>query len=468
MAIAPKIEWLDTYKTSSGTQLKKYFTQNANAKWTKNKNYFWTLDAQTGQQLGIAPVMGKYYISPNDIAWIIQAAQDPSAAETVKPYQGAINNLLEKMLTLSSYKNVSAFRNAALKNDKTSAAVNLVRAVDDAMTGPSNLIASASKIGRDPVDFYDFISYRIPSTSPRTQSWTRNQFSQIANFMGNWIGFQNPAINQEIAGAINSGLSAYEVEQQLYSSNPDSSLAVSARSFQNAFPALVKSRQDGTDIGINSPAEYLQVKNNYLTALRPYGLDKEFDNKELDSLMTNGVTNQDLGKWAGMTWEMVQNADPQLKANLKEAFGISDKDLQAYLLRPENVGSEKITDAIRANKLYTQGQSAGVTLNDAYRLTGLVDQGDISQQQAQQAVQKAAAMQNLGQEAFGFQQGTQTTANAQDIMGAVVPEFAPNATAAAESARTVQRAQEERAQATKAGGNLLTNQSGVKGAGRAQ
>lgn len=467
------ISWLDTYKATKGNKLPSTFTNNASG-WPTDFNSKWAIDSTLGQQLGIAPKNGKYYISGGALAWLAAAASDSTATATVKPYNQAISDLIVGQLVGqydSARAHLKSYQLAAAGGNAAEASNFLVQAMNDVMNKGPKLYSQAvrdNNIG-NVVDMSNY--YRlIPSSQNQfSTKWKLNQQAQINDFMGFWTGAKNPAVVNEIANAINNGQSAWEVQKALYASNPNDKanpLAAAAQQFQQAFPALVQAYQKGTAIAVSSPAEYMRVKNDYINQLRVYGMDRMFKPTDYDQMILNHVNPSDLGKWANTAYESYQNTSPEIKQALADKWGLKPEQVMAYLMLPENVGSERIADDIKAQNLYVAGKNAGVTQNDAYRLTGLMDQGMISGQQAQQAVQQAAANQNLQQQSYGM--NNQTTATAQDVMSAATPEFAGDATKALEAAQKVSQAKQEREQASKSGGQMVANQTGVIGAGQVQ
>lgn len=466
------IDWLDVYKATKGGSLPAAYTNNASG-WSSDATKKWAIDATTAKSLGVkVNANGKYYISGSTVAWLAESMNSTTLATD---HGAAVSNFLVGQLVGkydSAKAHLASYQRAAQSGSNAEANGFLIQALNDVMKNGPKLYsqAVADTNLNSAIDMSNY--YKLIPTGEDTSittKWKLGQQQQINDFMGFWTGAKNPAVANQIANAINGGKSAWEVQKALYTSNPkdpSNPLAAAASQFQQAFPALVQAYKKGIAIAVDSPAQYMRLKDEYTNQLRTYGLTSMFKPTDYDQMMLNHVLPSDLGKWANMAYESYQNADPTIKQALANKWGLSQEQVMAYLMLPENVGVERVADDIKAQNLYVAGKSAGVTEPDAYRLTGLMDQGMISGQQAQQAVQQAALNQNLQQQSYGMD--NQTTATAQDVMSATTPEFAVDATKAVEAAQKVSQAKQEREQASKAGGQMAATQAGVIGAAPVQ
>jgi len=475
------IEWLDAYKKSKNNELPSAFQNNA-SEWFSDATKQWMIDATTAKNLGVKPnANGKYYVSGSTLAWLTQAISDSTAINTVKPYNNAIFGLLVGQLAGkydSSQSHLISYQRAAQNGSPVEATNFLIAALNDVMQNGPKLYDQAVRSANlnnavDMSNYYKLVPQRSTGTSSSSSGpsadWKLSQRQQISDFMGFWTGAKNTAVAGEIATAINSGKSAWEVQQALYKSNPNdpkNTLRTAAGRFQAAFPALTQAAKQGIQIAVDSPAQYMRLKDDYINQLRSYGLNTMFKPGDYDQMMLNHVLPSDLGKWANTAYNSYQNAPSEIKQALANKWGLNESQVMAYLMLPENIGVQRVEDDIKAQNLYVAGKSVGVTEPDAYRLTGLMDQGMISGQQAQQAIQQAALNQNLQQQSYGMD--NQTTATAQDVISATTPEFAVDSATAVAAAEKVSRAEQEREQASKAGGQMAATQAGVIGAAPVQ
>lgn len=129
-----------------------------------------------------------------------------------------------------------------------------------------------------------------------------------------------------------------------------------------------------------SPSEYIAIEDAYRQVLRTYGL-RQFDNDAyVSQFIANDVSAAELSDRVSMAVQRVQNADPAISRTLRDYYGISQADMVAYVLDP-NQQLQKIQRQIAAAEIGTaarlQGIEAGVTVSEQLAAQG------ISQAQAQ-------------------------------------------------------------------------------------
>ena len=88
-----------------------------------------------------------------------------------------------------------------------------------------------------------------------------------------------------------------------------------------------------------SPGEYLDLEGSYRDVLRANGLPASFYDSEDDfaKLIGGTVSVSELQSRIVDGFNAVQNADPEVKRQMKELYGVSDADLAAYFIDPERV-----------------------------------------------------------------------------------------------------------------------------------
>lgn len=142
-----------------------------------------------------------------------------------------------------------------------------------------------------------------------------------------------------------------------------------------------KANQERVKKGLRvlSPAEYLAVEDDYRQILRAYGL-KQFDNDAyVNQFISNDVSTTELSNRVVTAVQRVQNADPAVLTTLRGYYGISDNDLIAYVLDP----NEQFTKIER--------QVAAAEIGAAARLQGIQPGVAVAEQLAAQGITKAQA-----------------------------------------------------------------------------
>ena len=142
-----------------------------------------------------------------------------------------------------------------------------------------------------------------------------------------------------------------------------------------------KANQDRIKKGLSvlDPSTYLALEDDYRQILRAYGL-KQFDNDDyVQQFISNDISTTELSNRVVTAVQRVQNADPAVLATLRGFYGISDNDLVAYVLDP-NQQFQKI-----------ERQVAAAEIGSAARLQGINAGVAVSEQLAAQGVTKAQA-----------------------------------------------------------------------------
>lgn len=127
------------------------------------------------------------------------------------------------------------------------------------------------------------------------------------------------------------------------------------------------------------PGDYLAIEDDYRQILRAYGL-RQFDNDDyVTQFISNDISTTELSNRVVTAVQRVQNADPAILTTLRGFYGISDNDLVAYVLDP-NQQFQKIERQVAAAEI---GAAAGVQ--------GLSTGVAVAEQLAAQGVTKAQA-----------------------------------------------------------------------------
>ena len=228
--------------------------------------------------------------------------------------------------------------------------------------------------------------------------------------------------------------------------------------FKDRFPGL----QGRVDNGYNaiSPDTYLTYENNLRNLMVEAGLPPGFydEPEDLAQFIANDVRPDEVGDRIKLAQRAVMDADPLVKAELQERFGIgldTDADLVSYFLDPE-----------RAVPLLEMKSQVGVAELGAATQRAMGTGRTLQTQTAEELVRRGYSARELGerlkgrggmtQKMLGQEQGVSTS----EVAAA---EFGLDSEAVA----NVRRLREERQRrGTRMSGSMIT-QSGVSGLGTA-
>ncbi len=142
-----------------------------------------------------------------------------------------------------------------------------------------------------------------------------------------------------------------------------------------------KANEDRIKKGLRvlDPSDYLNLEDDYRQILRAYGL-KAFDTDAyVQQFIANDIATTELSNRVVTAVQRVQNADPAVLTTLRSFYGISDNDLVAYVLDP-NQQFQKIERQVAAAEI---GAAAG--------LQGISTGVSVAEQLATQGITKAQA-----------------------------------------------------------------------------
>lgn len=432
--------------------------------WTTNTGKYVNVGPEIATLLGLPPsnISGTTAsLRLDDLAGLVTMFGDPNSGLTADQIKG-----VDKLVTQMGQVSPTAYEHYTAHNNPG----NLASLVNSAVGGNNGLAArsyATPRANEQTVQDWS-VEYTPKTNGSGPNNWTYTQlrnYDTASNFLGYWSQLNSPATQAELTKAISSGYTASQIERALYNPKSDSTgvLKQTSAAFQKAFPALVKAYQTQTPIAAQTPAEYLQLQNNYQNTMRQYGMPL-LTTEQMANMMTNGVTSQNLETRAQLATEAYNNADPAVKAAIEGRFGLTPGQAATYILDPTK-GLERVKDQMASATMQVRGTQAGLNQTDTDKLAGLVDNpfSGVSQEQANTAIDKANQLANLQQQSYGM--NNQTTATGAEVVGAQIPQFSPDAVA---NQQKVSQAMQEREQASKAGGQMVTDQTGVKGAGQVQ
>ena len=110
-----------------------------------------------------------------------------------------------------------------------------------------------------------------------------------------------------------------------------------------------------------TPSEYLTLEDDYRQVLRAYGLT-QFDNDSyVSQFLANDISVSELSNRVVAAVQRVRNADPAVSSMLKSYYGISNNDLVAYVLDP-NQQFQKIERQIAASEIGVAAGRQGINI----------------------------------------------------------------------------------------------------------
>ena len=162
-----------------------------------------------------------------------------------------------------------------------------------------------------------------------------------------------------------------------------------------------------------SPAEYIGLEDAYKTVIRSNGLPAGFYDSEDDlrKLIEGTVSPSEFNNRIQDGYNAVVNADPEVKRQFKEFYGVTDSGLAAYFLDPKR-GEPLLANQARAAKIAASGlQQGGIQLTGQFA-ESLAQQG-ITEQQARAGFAEVGALGELRQTFAG-----ETALSGEQLAGA--------------------------------------------------
>jgi hypothetical protein len=95
--------------------------------------------------------------------------------------------------------------------------------------------------------------------------------------------------------------------------------------------------KEGGPLAELDPASYLQLENSYRQLMQSNGLPPGFYDQTSDfvALLTGDVSPQELQTRVQQGFRAVQDADPEVKRQMQELYGVNEAGLAAYFLDPK-------------------------------------------------------------------------------------------------------------------------------------
>jgi hypothetical protein len=162
-----------------------------------------------------------------------------------------------------------------------------------------------------------------------------------------------------------------------------------------------------------SPAEYIGLEDAYRTVIRSNGLPGGFYDSEDDlrKLIEGTVSPGEFNSRIQEGYNAVVNADPEVKRQFKEFYGVTDSGLAAYFLDPQR-GEPLLANQARAAQIAARGlEQGGIQLSGQFA-EDLARRG-ITEQQARAGFAEVGGLGELKQTFAG-----ETALSGEQLAGA--------------------------------------------------
>lgn len=162
-----------------------------------------------------------------------------------------------------------------------------------------------------------------------------------------------------------------------------------------------------------SPAEYIGLENQFRETLRSNGLPANFYDQPDDfkAFIEGDVSNSELNERVQQGYRAVADADPAVKEQMRNLYGIGESELAAYFLDPQRTAPLLTRQAQAANIAARGLEQGGIQLTGAFA-EDLARRG-ITEQRAQAGFAEVGALGELRQTFAG-----ETALSGEQLAGA--------------------------------------------------
>ena len=249
-----------------------------------------------------------------------------------------------------------------------------------------------------------------------------------------------------------------QIENLLYEGISEDSLTLALRqtdAYKKRFAANEARVKKG--LPALSEAEYLNMEQLYRQELRAAGLPPAFydDLNDFKTYIENDISYNEFVSRVGLAKRASISANPEVKKQLKDLYGVGDSDLVGYFLNPE-----KTTTLLQ--RQFNVAQTAGALSKSGFgtamaeELTTSVLGGSsetLNYAELEKSAQTAAAFRPLSGQVLGGERGAVSEA---DLLRGVVAQDV-------KSAQEIQKEQQRRLAEYQSGGSLAQAQQGIVG-----
>lgn len=145
------------------------------------------------------------------------------------------------------------------------------------------------------------------------------------------------------------------------------------------------------------PASYIALENQYRETLRANGMPANFydQNDDFTALLEGDVSPSELNERVQGGYRAVADADPEVKRQMQQLYGVSESELAAYFLDPKRA-APLLTRQARAAQIAARGaEQGGIQLTGA--LAEDLARRGITEAEAQRGFQEIGALGELTQ-----------------------------------------------------------------------
>jgi hypothetical protein len=250
-----------------------------------------------------------------------------------------------------------------------------------------------------------------------------------------------------------------QIEGLLYEDISEASLMLALRgtdAYKKRFAANASRVAKG--LPALSESEYLRMENLYRQELRAAGLPPEFYDSQDDfrTYIENDLGYNEFVARVGLSKRASQMANPEVKMQLKNLYGVGDNELVAYFLNPQKTTTmlqRQFNVAQTAGALSRAGFGTGMAEDLTTAVVGGRPETTLDYKELEQATETAAAFRPISQQVLGGERGAVTES---DLLTGIVAEDV-------QSQRRLQREQQRRLAEYQGGGGLMESQQGVLG-----
>jgi hypothetical protein len=199
------------------------------------------------------------------------------------------------------------------------------------------------------------------------------------------------------------------------------------------------------------PATYVGLEEQYRTTLRSNGLPEGFYDQPEDfrKLLEGDVSNAELQSRIQQGYRLVADADPEVKRQMQNLYGVDEQQLAAYFIDPER-STPILTKQAQAARIAARAREQGNMQLAANTVEDLVARG-YSYDEAQTAFEKAGQLSGLYQE-----MGAEEALTQEQKVGAI---FGFDT----EASRQIQQRQRQRLAEFDAGGQFARTTGATSG-----
>ena len=181
--------------------------------------------------------------------------------------------------------------------------------------------------------------------------------------------------------------------------------------YQRRFAAnAVRARKGLAEL---DPASYIALENQYRETLRSNGLPANFydQTEDFTALLEGDVSPSELNERVQQGYRAVADADPAVKRQMQQLYGVGDAELAAYFLDPERA-APLLTRQARAAQIAARGaEQGGIQLTGA--LAEDLARRGITEAEAQRGFAEIGALGELRQTFAG-----ETALSTEQLVGA--------------------------------------------------